>query len=162
MDIDIAYMVVSTLLDEIYPRINKPFKLKGFSTQDRLAVVFKEEIKRITGSYPKMVYGATEIGVPTVPSIEYPGGFIFDWRVLYCEFIPEEKAISTDKPKIEEKIETVPMEEVQVGKRYQLIVTPFKYELTRYMPDILECVGKGDNILNTDLHVFQFLQELTK
>ena len=42
--IDIAYMTVTSLLDQIYPRIGKPFHLKGFWTQDRSAGILKEAL----------------------------------------------------------------------------------------------------------------------
>jgi hypothetical protein len=46
---------------------------------------------------------------------------------------------------------------VSVGKRYQLIATPFKNDLTRYVtPDILECVSMGDDVLGFDMPVFSF------
>lgn len=162
-DIDIAYMTVTTLLDEVYPRIGEPFYLKGFMTMDRPAAVLKEKIKEITGNYPKVNYGSTETMISTLPSIEYPGSFFFDWRVLYCEFMPEDRALSHDQAKVEDTPETVPLMEVEVGNRYQLIATPFKNDMTRYvMSDVLECVSKGDNILGTDLPVFNFFARTDK
>jgi len=162
-DIDTAYMTVTTLLDEVYPRIGKPFYLKGFVTQDRSASVLKEEIKEITGNYPKVGYASTEILFSGLPSIEYPGSFFFDWRVLYCEFLSEEKAISTDQTKVEEPPETVSLMDVELGKRYQLIATPLKNDMTKYvMSDILECVSKRDSILGTDLPVFNFFSRKDK
>ncbi len=49
------------------------------------------------------------------------------------------------------------MHEVEKGRRYQLIVTPFYNDLTRYiMPDILECISKTDETINSDLPVFKY------
>lgn len=156
-NIDIAYMNVTTLLDEIFPRIGKTFELKGFLTTDKSASAFKEKIKAIIGSYPKVAYGSTGISGGTVPSIQYPGAFIFDWRILYPEFLPEEKAINTTEPKTETDVPLVSQEEVEVGSRYQLVATPFKSDITRYiMPDVFECVGIGDDILNTPFPVFEY------
>ena len=156
-DIDIAYMPVTTLLDEVYPRIGEPFYLKGFITQDRSAGVFKDRIKEITGNYPKVNYGSTESFFIGLPSIEHPGGFLFDWRIAYFEFLPEENAIEPDREKVEDPPETLRMKEVEVGERYQLVVTPFRNDMTRYvMPDLLECIGTGDAILGTDQLVFSF------
>jgi len=156
-EIDIAFMQVTTLLDEIYQRIGEPFHLKGFITSDRTAGVFKEKIKKITGSYPKVNYGSTETGMCTVPSIEYPGSFILDWRVVYFEFLSEKNAVVFNEPKTKAPTETIQLEEVETKKRYQPVITPFKNELTRYvMPDIFECVSKGDAILGTELPVFKF------
>jgi hypothetical protein len=162
-EIDTAYMTVTTLLDEVYPRIGKPFHLKGFVTQDLSARVFKEKIRDITGNYPKGTYASTEILFSALPSIEYPGSFFFDWRVLYCEFIPEERAVNPNQTKVEDSPQTVALKEVEPGKKYQLIATPFENDLTRYvMSDVLECVSKGDNILGTELPVFNFFSRNDK
>lgn len=161
--IDIAYMTVTTLLDEVYPRIGKPFHLKGFMTMDRSATALKEKIKEITGSYPKVTYGSTETMLSSLPSIEYPGSFFFDWRILYCEFLPEEKTMSLDQEKVVDPPETVPLIDVEIGKRYQLVATPFKNDMTRYVTsDLLECVSKGDSILGTELPVFNFFSRTDK
>jgi hypothetical protein len=156
-NIDIAYMTVTSLLDDIYPRIGKPFKLKGFITQDRSASVLKEKIKEVAGTYPKVTYGSTETFLSGISSIEFPGCFYLDWRIMYCEFIPEEKAVDVEGVLVEEPPETVPLMEVVAGKRYQLITTPFMNDLTRYItPDIFECVSNGDSVLGTELPIFSF------
>lgn len=156
-EIDVAYMTTTTLMDEIYPRIGEPFHLKGFITQDRSASVLKDKIREITGHYPKVSYGSTETLLSALPSIEHPGCFFFDWRIVYCEFLPEEVSMSSETDVSEKSVETVPLMDVSVGRRYQLVATPFKNDLTRYMtPDILECVSKGDSILGIDLPVFSF------
>lgn len=161
--IDIAYMTVTSLLDEIYPRIGKPFHLKGFWTQDLSAGILKEKIKKITGNYPKVTYGSTETMYVTIPSIEHPGCFLFDWRVVYPEFVPEEEKIILDQPVLNETPETTSMLDLEVGKKYQLIVTPFKNDLVRYaMPDILKCVDKSDDILNTQTPVFSYYARADK
>lgn len=162
--IDVAYMTVSTLLDEVYPRIGKPFYLKGFMTQDSSAGILKEEIKRVTGSYPKVTYGSTETMASTMASIEHPGSFFFDWRVLYTEFLPEgEEVTFKDEEMLREPPDTVPMMDVEVGKRYQLVATPYKTDMTRYvMPDIFECVDSGDDVLGTDVPVFRYYARADK
>lgn len=162
-EIDVAYMPVTTLLDEIYPRIKEPFHLKGFITQDRAALVFKDRIKEITGNYPKVNYGSTETFVIGLPSIEHPGGFFFDWRIGYCEFLPEEFAIGPDQDRVDDPPEILGMRDVETGKRYQLVITPFKNDMTRYiMPDILECIEKGDEILGTAQPIFSFFARADK
>lgn len=155
--IDVAYMTITTLLDEVYPRIGEPFHLKGFITQDRSATVLKDKIREITGLPPKVTYGSTETLFSALPSIGHPGCFFFDWRVIYCEFIPEEASFSSEADVSEKKVETVPLGDVSVGRRYQLVATPFGNDLTRYVtPDILECVSAGDDVLGFDSPVFSF------
>jgi len=162
-EIDIAYMTVTTLLDEVYPRIGKPFKLKGFITSDRAAGVLKDEIKKVTGSYPKVIYGSTETFVSAFPSIEHPGSFILDWRIVYPEFIPEDSAVSLEEEMITDPPETVSLLDVKPGKRYQYISTPYLNDMTRYiMPDILECISIGDKILGTDIPVFKYYSRLDR
>jgi hypothetical protein len=156
-EIDVAYMTVNALMDEVYPRIGKTFHLKGFITQDISARVLKEEIKQITGNYPKTNYGSTETNLVGLPSIEYPGCFFFDWRMAYYEFLPEAEAKGAEVDYVGPPPETVKMKDVNVGERYQLVVTPFRNDLTRYiMPDIMECVSLGDNVLDVQMPVFAF------
>ena len=156
-EIDVAYMTVNALMDEIYPKIGKPFHLKALITHDTSARVLKEEIKKVTGNYPKTSYGATETNLIGQPSVEYPACFFFDYRMAYYEFLPESEALGPEVDMLDPPPETIKMSEVEVGKRYQLIVTPFKNDLTRYiMPDILECVSRRDSILDVDLPVFAF------
>ncbi len=161
--IDVAFMNVTTLLDEIYPRIGKPFHLKGLITQDISGGILKERIKEIIGTHPKVTYSSTETMYSTLPSIDKPGCFFFDWRVIYPEFLPEEQKVSLEKPRIDDPPEAIPMMDVEVGKRYQLIMTMFKNDMTRYaMPDILECAGKCDEILNIDIPMFRYYARADK
>ncbi len=162
--IDVAYMAVTTLLDEVYPRIGEPFFLKGFMTQDSSAGFLKDEIKKVTGNYPKVTYGATETMASTFASIEHPGAFWFDWRVIYTEFIPEaEKVMPNDQATLIDPPDTVSMGNVEVGKRYQLVATPYKTDMTRYViPDIFECVASSDDKLGTSVPVFRHYSRADK
>ncbi|MFP3951089.1 MAG: GH3 auxin-responsive promoter family protein [Candidatus Bathyarchaeia archaeon] len=156
-EIDIAYMTVTTFLDEICPYVDDEVYLKGFFTQDITAGPLKDEIKRRSGNYPKTIYAATETFIAGLPSIEYPGAFLFDWRTLYPEFIKESESVNSKITVIDEAPDLVPMTDVEVGGRYQLIVTPYYNDLTRYvMPDIVECISGGDDVLNTDIPVFKY------
>ena len=156
-EVDIAYMTVTSLLNQVYPKIGHPFKLKGFLTQDRPASVLKERIKEVTGTYPKTIFGSTETMFAGLPSISHPGGFFFDWRVLWPEFLPEKDAISDDVCLLDPPPQALPLMEVEVGKRYQMIVTPYLNDLVRYvMPDVVECVDKGDDILGCLSPVFMY------
>lgn len=156
-DIDVAYMTITTLLDEILPRLDEQIQLKGFMSQDRSAEILKDDIKKFTGSYPKTTYGSTETMYCSIPSIQYPGGFLFDWRVIYTEFIPETEIIDVDGETDAPETEAVTIDNVEKGKRYQLIATPFKTDMTRYvMPDIMECIASRDDILQTEFPVFRY------
>jgi len=151
-EIDIAYMTIPTLLDDVIPRVGDKLSLKGFVVQDSAAAVYKDKIKEVTGSYPKVSYGSTEALACSVPSIQHPGAFIMDWRVVYPEFIPldEREAPPGDS-------ETVKLSEVEKGRRYRFVVTPYLTEIHKYlMPDVFDCISHGDDCLGTDLPVFKY------
>ena len=156
-EIDIAYMTVTSLMDQVAPRVDGPIKLKGFITQDRSAYTLKEKIKQVTGNYPKTIYGSTETMFSALPSIEHPGGFFFDWRTQYPEFIPEKDAIYNDLETSEPMESIINLTEVEKGNIYQIISTPYGNDLIRYvMPDLLECLASGDNILGINNPVFRY------
>ncbi|HIH87815.1 TPA: GH3 auxin-responsive promoter family protein [Candidatus Bathyarchaeota archaeon] len=156
-EIDVAYMTVPTLLEEVYPRIGKPIHLKGFMTQDTAAGAFKEKIREVTGGYPKSNYGATETMFCSMPSIEHPGAFLLDWRVIYPEFIPEKEKIEANTGIEKEAPDMLTLTQVEAGKMYQLVATPLKNDMTRYvMPDIFECVDTCDDVLGASMPVFRY------
>ena len=151
-EIDIAYMTIPTLFDEIIPKLGK-ISLKGFVAQDTAASIFKDRIKNVTGSYPKVSYGSTEALACSVPSIERPGAFIIDWRIIFPEFIPlkSEEDMQVTTPEI------INITEVEPGKLYSFVASPYLTEIHRYlMPDIFECIAMGDSILETELPVFKY------
>jgi len=155
--VDVAYMLVTTLLDMIVDNVDEEIRLKGFYTQDMSAGPLKEEIKKKIGVYPSTIFASTETMIIGAPSMQYPGSFFFDWRVNFPEFIPENEAVNVNFDVMHEHPETVPMMEVEPGKRYQLVVTPLHTDLTRYvMPDILECVAMGDDVLGLGAPLFKY------
>ena len=156
-EIDIAQMNVTTLLDDIQPRIQDKLKLKALITMDASAGQLKERVKDFIGSYPKTPYGSTESIASTLPSIEYPGGFFFDWRVIYPEFIPFDKAITEQITRVDDPPKTRKLDEVQIGKLYQLVITMLYTDLTRNITsDILECISLEDKSLKVKTPIFQF------
>jgi phenylacetate-coenzyme A ligase PaaK-like adenylate-forming protein len=162
-EIDIAYMTITTLLDEIYPAVGEEFKLKGLFTQDTAAGPMREKIKKVIGCYPSTIYGSTETMFCGLPSIEHNGGFFLDWRILYPEFIPEKDTVDTGIETLDEHPETIGLMDVEKGKRYQLIATPYRNDMTRYvMPDIFEVISMGDNILSTGQPVFKYYSRSDK
>ncbi len=155
--IDIAYMTVTSFLDDIVPKVKDELYLKGFFTQDMSAGPLKEEIKKASGNYPKTIYGSTESMLCGLPSLQYPGAFFMDWRVIYPEFVKEDEAIEHDIDKLDETPELIPLMDVKKGERYQIIATPLFNDITRYsMPDLLECISNGDDLLSTDLPIFKY------
>jgi len=147
--IDAVWILASTLITQIMPKIKEPLKLKGLIViDDLIAKNYKEEITKYTGTTPKTCFSSTETISPTIPSVQYSMGFIFDPRRGIFEFAPCEKT-QTEK--------TVGLDQVQVGKIYRLIYTDLIGEITRYDTDnTFKCIAKSDDIINTDYPVFEY------
>jgi len=161
--IDVAFMPVTTLIDDIRERVEEPVSLKGFLTYDVSSIPLKEEIKEFCQTYPSTFYGSTETLLLAIPSVEHHGGFFFDWRFVYPEFIHEEHAIDPNISTVDDPPDTLSLWDLEVGERYQLVATPFFNDSTRYlMPDILECISDGDNILSIQIPVFKYYSRSDK
>ncbi len=149
--INAAVLLTSALLTQVAPRIGKPIELKGLLALDSvIADANIDEIQRLVGVAPKTVYASTEMLCSNVPSIEYPLGFIFDWRRSIIELHPVAKGeISSDT--------LIDLNEVKVGEVYQPVYTSLEGELTRYvLEDSIKCIAKGDDVIGTDYPVFKF------
>ncbi len=156
-NIDIAYMTVTSFMDEIVPKVKEPIQLKGFLTQDIAAGPLKEDIRSVSGTYPGTIFASTEGMLMGLPSVQYPGSFFFDWRVVYPEFIKEDEALSVDIGALHEHPEVLKMSELKPGERYQLVISPMFNDMTRYVtPDILECIATGDDNLGAEIPIFKY------
>ena len=104
----------------------------------------------MVGTTPKTVYASTETLACSVPSIQYPLGFIFDWRQGIVELHPKNKGeINQDSLR--------GLDEAKIGEIYQIVYTSLVGELTKYiLDDEIKCVAKGDDVLGTDQPVFKF------
>ena len=151
--IDAAWIMASTLITQVIPALKEPIKLKGLMLMDDLvARSHKDDIIKFTGVSPKTTYASTETIAPTIPSVQYSMGFIFDPRRGFFEFAPCQN-------KAEE--EPVGLNEVKVGEIYRLIYTDLVGEITRYdTANSFKCIAKGDNIINTDFPVFEYHSRL--
>lgn len=155
--IDIAYMTVTSFMDEIVPKVKEPIQLKGFLTQDIAAGPLKEDIKAVSGTYPGTIFASTEGMLMGLPSIQYPGAFFLDWRVVYPEFIKEDDALNVDIKALTEYPDALKMADLKVGERYQLIISPLFNDMTRYVtPDIIECIATGDDNLGAEIPIFKY------
>lgn len=149
--IDATGMLASTFVSQIMPALQKPIKLKGFAAMDStVAEVYMKEIEEFVGAVPKSAYTSTETNHSSIASVQYPLGFIFDWRRGVFEVLPIKEGKRV-------KDELIGLEDAKVGEVYNLIYTSFDGELTRYdTGDVLLCVARGDDIINTDFPVFKF------
>ncbi|MDR0373806.1 MAG: GH3 auxin-responsive promoter family protein [Nitrososphaerota archaeon] len=151
--IDAVWIVASTLITQVIPKLKEPLNLKGIIVMDDLiAKTHKEDIEKFTGTSPKTCFSSTETISPTIPSIQHSMGFIFDPRRGIFEFAPCEKTQTE---------EIVGLDQVQVGKIYRLIYTDLIGEITRYdTTNAFKCIAKGDNIINTDYPIFEYSARL--
>jgi len=123
---------------------------------DLVTRAYKDEITEFAGIPPKSSYASTETPACSIPSIQYPLGFIFDPRRGVFEFSPLEKDEKGDE-------KTLGLEDVQVGEKYRLYFTDLIGELTRYDTAVsFKCIAKGDNILFSDFPVFEYHSRLDK
>ena len=154
--VDAAVMSASTLVSQIMPAIERPLRLKGLILLDSpIGEAYRDKIEDFTGTIPKSVYGSTETLACSIPSVEYPLGFILDWRRGVFEFLPVDKERSREN--------LLKMDEIEVGKVYRIIYTSFFGELTRYdLKDAFKCIARGDNILGIELPVFKFYARVEK
>jgi len=154
--IDGAVMLASTLISQIMPSIGKPIQLKGLALFDaQIAEVYRKELQEFTGAIPKSTYFGTETFLCSLPSVQCPLGFMFDWHRGVFEFLPIRNG--------EVEKESIEVDQVNVGEIYQLVYTSAISELTRYnLKDCVKCVAKGDDILGVDYPIFKFHSRLEK
>lgn len=152
-----AVLLASAIISKIKPAIGKSIRLKGLVTPDTIiGEMFFDEITEFANTTPRAGYGSTETFICSIPSVEYPLGFFFDWRRGTFEFMPIENG-ETENDRI------LQMNEVHVGEIYQLVYTDFETELTRYdTKDSFKCVAKSDDIIGVELPIFKFQSRMEK
>jgi len=153
--IDAVSMLASSMVSQVMPEVEGNIRLKGsFYFDSEVAEAYIDELGEFTGSTPKSSYSSTETGIASIPSIQHPLRFIFDWRRGIFEFLPPNRG-KEDAP--------IGLDEVEVGENYRAIFTSFHGDFTRYMlSDGFQCVAKGDDIIGSDLPVFRFGGRLDK
>lgn len=155
--INAAWFMASTIVTRVMPAIDKPIKLKGLMLiDDSVARAYKSEITKFFDTKPKTLYASTETIAPTIPSVQYSMGFIFDPRRGIFEF---DKIGKTQN----DKETPVGLNEIKVGNVYRLIYTDLIGELTRYnTASSFKCIAKGDDIIGSDFPVFEYHSRLDK
>lgn len=158
--IDGAVMLASTIISRVMYEVEGPIKLRGLLTLDsQIAEIYRSEIEGYTGIPPRTIYATTETLNCTVPSVQHPLGFLFDWRRGIFEFHP----VGREESEKITREDLVRLGEVKVGEVYQPIFTSLEGEMTRYvLKDSVLCVARGDDILETDFPIFSFHSRLEK
>lgn len=113
--------------------------------------IYQDELARLWGKNPYQVYGTTEILIGAVQSWNKKG-LTFLPDVAFWEFIPEEeRRRSLENPEYQPA--TVLLDELEVGKRYELVLTHFHgMPLLRYrIGDIFQVLAPGDEEIGVKL-----------
>jgi hypothetical protein len=98
--------------------------VKGIVAGGTDTVIFKDKITEYWGVQPLEMYGGTELGMIAVQTWDHDG-MTFLPDVNFLEFIPEDEHIkSREDPSYQPR--TVLLNEVEAGKRYELVNTNLK------------------------------------
>ncbi len=117
--------------------------IKGIISGGLDSTVYKERIKEFWGRYPLDIYGGTEIGIIATQTWEYED-MSFVPNLNFLEFIPDEEHLKWQLDRSYQP-KTVLLDEVEVGKEYEIVVTNFHGgAMIRYKP--------GDMIRITSLY----------
>ncbi len=141
--------------DHILPR--DLWQLKGLQCGGTDTFLFRDKIKYYWGVEPYEIYAATEAGIMAVQAWDRQDLYFLPDTAFY-EFIPHEAWVRERLEGIPPQ-ETVLMHEVEVGKRYEVVITNFYGgPFLRYrMHDLVEVVGMGNDALGIQLPRFQFV-----
>ncbi len=141
--------------DYILPR--DLWQLKGLQCGGTDTFLFREKIKYYWGVEPYEIYAATEAGIMAVQAWDRQDLYFLPDTAFY-EFIPHEEWVRERLEGIAPQ-RTVLMDEVEVGKRYEVVITNFYGgPFLRYrMHDLVEVVGIGNDALGIQLPRFQFV-----
>jgi hypothetical protein len=113
--------------------------------------LFKDQIKEYWGREPVETYACTEGGILAAQMWNRKGLTFFP-DVCFLEFIPEEEHVRSREDRTYVP-STVLLDEVEAGKRYELVITSFLGgTMVRYrIGDIIEIIALRDEELGVDL-----------
>lgn len=100
------------------------WSLKGIAAGGMDTDILRDRIRKYWGRYPTEGYGSTELGTLATQTWDYEGMTFFP-DMSFLEFIPEEEQLrSKDDPSYQPS--TFLLDEVEAGKRYEIVGTNFK------------------------------------
>jgi hypothetical protein len=132
------------------------WKLKGLVSTGSDGSVFRERVKEMWGRYPLDVYGSTESIIIATQTWDYQG-MTFLPHINLLEFIPEAESLkSRDDPFYHP--ETLLLDEVTAGERYELVITNFYGgPLIRYkLGDMIKITALRNDKLDIDIPQMAF------
>ncbi|MDY6877713.1 MAG: GH3 auxin-responsive promoter family protein [Chloroflexota bacterium] len=124
--------------------------LKGLVCGGMDTAIYREKIKYYWGTYPLEFYGSTETGLVATQTWDY-GNLTFFPDSGFLEFIPEEEHLKARRdPRYQPQ--TVLLNEVKAGKRYELVSTNYWGGIfVRYrVGDMIKIVALRNDNLNID------------
>lgn len=130
--------------------------LKGLMPYGMDTHIYRDRIHELWGRQPLEVYAGTEIGLVATQTWDY-GSMTFFPDFCFLEFIPEnEHHKNKENPAHEPS--TILLDEVEPGKRYELVITNYHGEpFVRYRSgDMVEIKALRNQKLNIDIPQVEF------
>ncbi len=133
------------------------WQLKGLQCGGTDTFLYRDQIAYYWGVVPHDVYACTEVGIMATEAWNHKA-LIFLPDTAFYEFIPYEDWVAERLDGVKPS-RTLLMDEVETGKRYDLVVTSFYGgALLRYrLHDLLEVVAMEDTELGIRLPQFHFV-----
>ena len=118
--------------------------------------LYRERIKAYWGVYPHETYGCTEAGIMAIQAWDHMD-MTFIPATAFFEFIPA-SAWATERLQGTPPQETLLMDELKVGERYEVVISNFYGGafLRHRMHDLVEVTSLGNSALGIRLPQFRF------
>ncbi|MGH2542111.1 MAG: GH3 family domain-containing protein, partial [Ardenticatenaceae bacterium] len=141
--------------DHILPR--DLWQPKGIMCGGADTALYREQIKAYWGVYPHEIYGCTEAGILATQAWDHQD-MTFIPSTAFYEFIPE-SAWATERLEGVAPTETVLMDELEVGQRYDVVISNFYGgPFLRYrLHDLIEIIALKNDVLGIRLPQFRFV-----
>ncbi|MBN1862338.1 MAG: GH3 auxin-responsive promoter family protein [Dehalococcoidales bacterium] len=132
------------------------WNLKGLVSTGSDGAAFRERVKDMWGRYPLDVYAGTEGLIMATQTWDYQG-LTFIPQVNFFEFIPEEESLRS-KADPDYEPETLLMDEVRAGEKYELVITSFHgMPFIRYrLGDMVKITSLRNEKLGIDIPQMEF------
>ena len=132
------------------------WSLKGLVSTGSDGAVFRERVKEMWGRYPLDVYAGTEGVIMATQTWDYQG-LTFVPQINFFEFIPEEESLRS-KADPDYEPETVLLNEVKAGEKYELVISSFHgMPFVRYrLGDMVRITSLRNEKLAIDIPQMEF------
>ena len=140
--------------DHILPR--DLWQPRGVMCGGADTTLYRERIKAYWGVYPQEIYGCTEVGLMAIQAWDHMD-MTFIPATAFYEFIPA-SAWAAERLQGTPPQETLLMNELEVGKRYEVVVSSFYGGafLRHRMHDLVEVTSLSNEKLGIRLPQFRF------